>query len=785
MKNTLLRFFLTIIIYLFVCACTVFFITPYSFTSFIGPGAGITTALVIFFGTGILLATAIATILFCLYLFYSLNLPIELSMVIITLLAIMLQGFWAKQLTLNEVNQQNWLKSRRHLLIFLFKIGPLISLISAFTMVIVVILESQSLGENLFFTFVSGWSGSVLLSVFFTPLLLLTQGRQQLNLPKRIFIIIASFLAIIAIGLLFKVSQNVQQHERQNTFKQVKNRVLQGIQKEIDITIGKLNSLSAFFKASEDVDLIKFNSFTQQIFQTKSSVRSLEWAPIMHHKDRVHFEKQHNIILEKSTKGVMKKAGNRIRYAPIRFIFPYLGNEPIIGLDVLTNPNHIISMDNVISSKLVTASAPFRLIHDNHDNLGVLFMSAIFSESTDNLTNVERRSSGELLGFVIAAVQFKGFFQHISPSETDKIDLFIEDVTSPVPYILFGRQLNENHRHVESVKLQVNSRQWRISLGEHQSWQLQQKNWQAWGMLFGATFGGVLFQILILMMAVYSNELSSQVVRKTRELIIAKEESEHKSTAKTNFLHTLSNELQTPLDAIKDFCQQLQKADNKAKDKIIKNIELAQDNMQKLLNVVVDLSKIELGELDINSEPFDFYGFLGRIDDMLSAKKSPEDIALAQKNSITFLIDPNVPHFINSDELRIQQILIAFCEGVHELFNVRNMRLTVKVHSHHHNSATHSHHHNSATLLFVFTNHDDESVDNTAHFSHFINSNMALFSTKMAMAKDVCQLMDGDANLAMSASGERVLTASIKILITSNEQQHIYQPHVFDETQDK
>jgi hypothetical protein len=52
----------------------------------------------------------------------------------------------------------------------------------------------------------------------------------------------------------------------------------------------------------------------------------------------------------------------------------------------------------------------------------------------------------------------------------------------------------------------------------------------------------------------------------------------------------------------------------------------------------------------------------------------------------------------------------------------------------------------------------------------------------MAMAKEVCQLMDGDVNLALSDSGERVLTASIKILITSNEQQHAYQSHLFDET---
>lgn len=773
MKNTLQRFFLAIAIYLCACACTVFFITPYSFTSFIGPAAGITTALVIFWGTGILLAIAIATILFCLYLFYWLNLPIDLSMVIITLLAIMLQGFWAKQLTLNEVKQQNWLKSRRHLLRLLYKAGPLISLVSAFTVMIVVILESKSLGDNLLFTFVSGWSGSVLFSVFFTPLLLLIQGRLQLNLPKRTFIIIASFLAFVAIGLLFKISQDVHQHQRQDAFKLAKNNVLQGIQKETDIAIGELNSLSAFFKASEKVDLQKFNLFAKQIFQTKSSSRVLEWAPITSDKDRVSFEQKYNIILEKNTSGVTQKAGKRNRYAPILYVYPYLGNEPIMGLDVLTNAESIISMDNVISSKQVIASAPISLIQDNHTNLGVLFVSAVFSDSTDKETNIVQGGSGNLLGFVIAVVQFKSFFQQILPPKVDKIDLLIEDVTSPMPHILFGRQLNASHRHVESVYLQVNSRHWKISFGEHQPWQLQQKTWQVWGMLLGATFGGMLFQVLILMMAVYSNELSSQVVRKTRELILAQEQSEQKSSAKTNFLYTLSSELKTPLHAIKGFCHQLPNADEKDKNQIIQNIELAQDNMQKLLHMVVDVSQIELGQSDVNSEPFDFYGFLGRIDDMLSAKKSTNEIILTQENSITFLIDSNVPHFINSDELRIQQILIALCDGIHDFFNISNMRLTVKVHSHHLNSAT---------LLFIFTNHDSEPADNTAPFNHFINSNMALFSTRMAMAKEVCQLMDGDVNLAISDSGERILTASIKISITSNEQQHAYQSHVFDET---
>ena len=145
---------------------------------------------------------------------------------------------------------------------------------------------------------------------------------------------------------------------------------------------------------------------------------------------------------------------------------------------------------------------------------------------------------------------------------------------------------------------------------------------------------------------------------------------------------------------------------------------------------------------------------------------------LNQDNSITFLITPNVPHFINSDEIRIQQLLVAFCDGIHELYNVNNIRISIKIHNH--NS-------NSATLFFVFTSHDSQVNDIKAPFDDYISKDITLYSTEMVMAKEVCQLMNGGVKLAVSASGERILTASIRVDITSNEQQRAYQAQIFDE----
>ncbi len=770
MKNFPYRFLLTLAIYLSVCACTYIFIVPYSFISFIGPAAGISTALVVFWGTSILSAIVLGNVIFCLFLYYWVKLPVEASMVIISSLAFVLQGVWARQLTVGEVNKQHWLKSRKDLLTFLLKVGPLISLVSALTILILTTLENKEVGHNLFFTFFSCWSSSALLSIYFTPLLLLAKGRQQLSSSKRTFTIIASLLALATIGLLFNISQNVHQHHRLDIFKQVKSRVVLQIKQEIAISTGKLKSLSAFVKASEKVTSNEFDIFSRRIFQAKSTVRALEWAPVVYHENRAQYQQNFSAINEKDDTGKLKSAQTRVRYAPIQYIFPSLNNEQAIGLDVLTNSKHIIDMENIIASKGIFASAPISLVQDELANLGILFVSAVYSELGErklaHLFPLEQRGLEDFKGFVVAVVQFDYLFQRISPLASDDITLFIEDVTSSEPYTLYGTRLNELNRHVESIYLSVNSRKWRISLGEAQPWQAQVKGWQIWGMLFGATLGGMLFQVLILMMAVYSSELSAQVVRTTRELIISKEQSESKNHAKTNFLNTLTNELQTPLQTITYFTQQLNETDKSGQNKAIQNIALAEQNMRKILDMVTDLSKIEGGELLVNSKPVDFYGFLARIEAMLTA-----NVAIKEKN-ITYLIDASVPHFINSDELRIQQLLMAICSGIHSLFGSDVMRLSTKVHLHNDNKAT---------LLFVFTSEHNSSFDTHVPFDDFTSKDIALFSTEMTIAKEVCQLMGGDATLAISASGQRILTASINISITSTKQQRAHQAQLFDE----
>jgi CHASE1-domain containing sensor protein len=749
-----------------VCLGTLLFIEPFSFISFVAPLAGVTTALIIFIGTQFLWIPIVVIIAFSAFLFWYLNVDINAAMIIISILAVILQSYWAKQLTLTKVYQQNWLKSRQNLLVFLFKIGPLTSIVSASSIVVITLLENEILNGNLFYTFMSSWAASVLFSIFFTPLLLLTQKRQQLSSSKRLFIIFSSSLAFIAIGLLFKISQNIQLHSRDDMFVQVKQEVEEAIRKEMTIATDAITSLSALMKTNEEVSLKEFNVFAEQIYQENSVVRALEWAPIIKHELRAQYEEKESPIMEMINTTNLRLAHNRNIYAPVRYVYPILDNRIILGVDVLTNSRNEVPIGKSMVNNTIFASAPIQLIQDEHANLSLLLIKAV-RRGFDHDSNEEATTSNnqELLGFVRVVVQFGGFFRKISTINVEGTSLFIEDISSVEPYILFGEQLNSKNRHVEEIYLDIHSRQWRISIYEHQPWQMQEKSWQAWGMLFGTTLGGIIFQLSILMMAAYSTELSAQVMRKTQELIISKDRSDNENIAKTDFLNTLTKELHAPLNAINLFTEQLEHIKRPDQNEIIHNITLAQKSMSQLLDMVITVSKIELGELTIQSKLFDFQGFLTRVDDMLKVKNIPKN------RSITMLVDPSVPYFIFSDELRIQQLLITLCESSLALFAQENLRLTVKVRQQQQSNVT---------VMFIFTEHSQQVETVEAPFDDYISKDIALYSTEMAMIKELCQLMSGGLNLNLTNTGAKILTARINVIQTTNEQQQNYQARDFD-----
>jgi PAS domain S-box-containing protein len=145
----------------------------------------------------------------------------------------------------------------------------------------------------------------------------------------------------------------------------------------------------------------------------------------------------------------------------------------------------------------------------------------------------------------------------------------------------------------------------------------------------------------------------SRQVAVEEALKTAKAEAEAAATAKAGFLANMSHEIRTPMNGVIGFAELLLAGDLSTEQR--RNASLIADSgkaMMKLLNDILDLSKIEAGQLDVVTEPFDLPHAVRACGKLLGPS--------AAQKQIDFHIDvaDDVPRFILGDGLRVRQIVL-------------------------------------------------------------------------------------------------------------------------------
>lgn len=144
-------------------------------------------------------------------------------------------------------------------------------------------------------------------------------------------------------------------------------------------------------------------------------------------------------------------------------------------------------------------------------------------------------------------------------------------------------------------------------------------------------------------------------VRLYQELAAEKDRAESADHLKSAFLATMSHELRTPLNSIIGFTGiLLQGLAGPLNDEQRKQLGIVRDSARHLLaliNDVLDISKIEAGQLNVAREPFDLRASIARVDGMVRP--------LAEKKSLALRTDlaTEIGEW-TGDARRVEQILL-------------------------------------------------------------------------------------------------------------------------------
>ena len=136
------------------------------------------------------------------------------------------------------------------------------------------------------------------------------------------------------------------------------------------------------------------------------------------------------------------------------------------------------------------------------------------------------------------------------------------------------------------------------------------------------------------------------------EIELQKNQAEAANRAKSVFLTGMSHELRTPLNAINGFAQLLLQDPTLAPDHqdSAEEIVRAGRHLLNLINEVLNLSKIEAGQLDLQPEPVPLAPLLQECDGLVQP--------LLQEHHITLRYPAQGPWVVQADPTRLRQVLL-------------------------------------------------------------------------------------------------------------------------------
>ena len=148
--------------------------------------------------------------------------------------------------------------------------------------------------------------------------------------------------------------------------------------------------------------------------------------------------------------------------------------------------------------------------------------------------------------------------------------------------------------------------------------------------------------------------IAGALAKKTYEnkLLEAINNAEEANRTKSEFLANMSHEIRTPMNAILGFSEILQETITSGVQKqYLDTIINSSRNLMKLINDILDLSKIEAGRIDISPEPVNLKRVFYEIEKIFEIKIKDKQL------DFIIEVDENLDKYWLFDETRIRQIL--------------------------------------------------------------------------------------------------------------------------------
>lgn len=318
-------------------------------------------------------------------------------------------------------------------------------------------------------------------------------------------------------------------------------------------------------------------------------------------------------------------------------IYPMEGNEDVIGLNLIENPERKTEARLTRDSGEYTIAGPFELVQGGN---GVLLFDPVYR--TDD------KGCKKFWGFSILVIDWQKFIKKMDLDQLENAGYHYQiwKKGTDDEKIVIAQCDNLQETDTLEVACTVPNDTWYFEIVPENGWVTMTQ--KLWGLLISVLTAFIVMIIYLqFKMRRYRDALHE------KELEKAVLEAKNANEAKTRFLFNMSHDIRTPMNAIIGFSELLEKHIDE-KDKAIDylgKIKSSSNFLLSLINYVLEMARIESGKLALKKE-------VGCVTELIESLTDVFEPGV-KKKFITYSCETDIQHkYVIGDETKVREIFI-------------------------------------------------------------------------------------------------------------------------------